>query len=154
MLQVGLGREHPNRDPRLTTPQEGRKWEDVLGSAGLRVDYRPIWYWVSPLVLLAGTVGLKYCGLLNAAAAIPLLYHLCACAWLWSHRFVWLLSSFSRFGYLSWPSCIQLCFWADSVSGHIASRPFLRAVGETATQKTRIWKTTLTAFLLVVLEAT
>ncbi|KAL8453904.1 hypothetical protein Emed_000615 [Eimeria media] len=43
---VGLGREHPNRDPRLTTPQEGRKWEDVLGSAGLRVDYRPIWYWV------------------------------------------------------------------------------------------------------------
>lgn len=47
-FQVGLGREHPNRDPRLTTPQEGRKWEDVLGSAGLRVDYRPIWYWVSP----------------------------------------------------------------------------------------------------------
>ncbi|CDJ42504.1 C2 domain-containing protein, putative [Eimeria tenella] len=43
---VGLGREPPNRDPRLTTPQEGRKWEDVLGSAGLRVDYRPIWYWV------------------------------------------------------------------------------------------------------------
>ncbi|CDI81794.1 C2 domain-containing protein, putative [Eimeria acervulina] len=43
---VGMGREHPNRDPRLTTPQEGRKWEDVLGSAGLRVDYRPIWYWV------------------------------------------------------------------------------------------------------------
>lgn len=42
-----MGREHPNRDPRLTTPQEGRKWEDVLGSAGLRVDYRPIWYWVS-----------------------------------------------------------------------------------------------------------
>lgn len=44
---MGLGREPPNRDPRLTTPQEGRKWEDVLGSAGLRVDYRPIWYWVS-----------------------------------------------------------------------------------------------------------
>ncbi|EPR62810.1 putative heat shock protein DNAJ pfj4 [Toxoplasma gondii TgCatPRC2] len=43
---VGLGREPPNRDPRLTTPQEGRKWEDVLGSAGLRVDYRPLWYWV------------------------------------------------------------------------------------------------------------
>nr|CEL66850.1 TPA: heat shock protein DNAJ pfj4, putative [Neospora caninum Liverpool] len=43
---VGLGRDSPNRDPRLTTPQEGRKWEDVLGSAGLRVDYRPLWYWV------------------------------------------------------------------------------------------------------------
>ncbi|PFH33328.1 putative heat shock protein DNAJ pfj4 [Besnoitia besnoiti] len=52
---VGLGRDSPNRDPRLTTPQEGRKWEDVLGSAGLRLDYRPLWYWVrvAAVVLLA-----------------------------------------------------------------------------------------------------
>ncbi|PHJ19661.1 c2 domain-containing [Cystoisospora suis] len=52
---VGLGRDAPNRDPRLTTPQEGRKWEDVLGSLGLRVDYRPLWFWVrvTAVVLLS-----------------------------------------------------------------------------------------------------
>eukprot|EP00382_Lankesteria_abbotti_P000584 CAMPEP_0113854392 /NCGR_PEP_ID=MMETSP0372-20130328/7288_1 /TAXON_ID=340204 /ORGANISM="Lankesteria abbotti" /LENGTH=1178 /DNA_ID=CAMNT_0000827543 /DNA_START=553 /DNA_END=4087 /DNA_ORIENTATION=- /assembly_acc=CAM_ASM_000359 len=40
---VGLGREEPNRDPKLTTPVEGRKWEDFLKSAGLRRDFTAMW---------------------------------------------------------------------------------------------------------------
>eukprot|EP00922_Rhytidocystis_sp_ex-Travisia-forbesii_P034456 GHVS01051156.1.p1 GENE.GHVS01051156.1~~GHVS01051156.1.p1 ORF type:complete len:277 (+),score=34.53 GHVS01051156.1:2-832(+) len=37
---VGLGRTEPNRDPVLTTPTEGREWGDVMGSAGLQLNFR------------------------------------------------------------------------------------------------------------------
>eukprot|EP00922_Rhytidocystis_sp_ex-Travisia-forbesii_P002434 GHVS01003585.1.p1 GENE.GHVS01003585.1~~GHVS01003585.1.p1 ORF type:complete len:126 (-),score=9.26 GHVS01003585.1:129-506(-) len=37
---VGLGRTEPNREPVLTTPTEGREWGDVIGSAGLQLDFR------------------------------------------------------------------------------------------------------------------
>ncbi|KAF8822686.1 putative heat shock protein DnaJ pfj4 [Cardiosporidium cionae] len=43
---AGRGRDEPNSDPRLLIPQEGRKWEDFLVSAGIRTDFRPFWFWV------------------------------------------------------------------------------------------------------------
>lgn len=41
---VGLGRESPNRDPRLTTPLDGRKWEDFLRASGFRKDFSNMIY--------------------------------------------------------------------------------------------------------------
>lgn len=51
--QAGLGRESPNRDPRLTTPLDGRKWEDFLKSSGLRRDFSPLMFKVSHLLSLS-----------------------------------------------------------------------------------------------------
>ncbi|KAF8822765.1 putative heat shock protein DnaJ pfj4 [Cardiosporidium cionae] len=47
---AALGRGEPNVDPRLLIPQEGRRWEDFLVSAGIRTDFRPIWFWVRVVV--------------------------------------------------------------------------------------------------------
>eukprot|EP00920_Eleutheroschizon_duboscqi_P028416 GHVT01069244.1.p1 GENE.GHVT01069244.1~~GHVT01069244.1.p1 ORF type:complete len:297 (-),score=-4.04 GHVT01069244.1:998-1762(-) len=43
---VGIGRELPNRDPRLSVPEAGRQWGDILGSLGARADFRPLWFWI------------------------------------------------------------------------------------------------------------
>eukprot|EP01068_Selenidium_serpulae_P004197 Selendium_serpulae@DN3452_c0_g1_i1.p1 len=44
--QVGLGREDPNRNPRLPQPEDGRSWDDFLSSAGAKADMGAMWFWV------------------------------------------------------------------------------------------------------------
>eukprot|EP00923_Selenidium_pygospionis_P039290 GHVN01068371.1.p1 GENE.GHVN01068371.1~~GHVN01068371.1.p1 ORF type:complete len:1272 (-),score=174.04 GHVN01068371.1:3383-7198(-) len=45
-LPVGLGQESPNRDPRLSPPEDGRSWDDFLQSQGIRSDMGRVWFWV------------------------------------------------------------------------------------------------------------
>lgn len=45
--QVGLGRDEPNRDPRLLAPSEGRGWDDFLAGISLTWDFGPLWLRVS-----------------------------------------------------------------------------------------------------------
>ncbi|SBS86577.1 ferlin, putative [Plasmodium ovale curtisi] len=43
---VGLGRDEPNRNPYLRTPDSGRDWNDFVYSIGLNSIYKPFWGWL------------------------------------------------------------------------------------------------------------
>ncbi|SBS88629.1 ferlin, putative [Plasmodium malariae] len=43
---VGLGREEPNRNPYLRTPDSGRDWNDFVYSIGFNDIYKPFWSWL------------------------------------------------------------------------------------------------------------
>lgn len=55
-LPVGVGREAPNRDPRLTTPEDGRTWDEWLQSRGLTSDMSSVWYWLRISVIVITTI--------------------------------------------------------------------------------------------------
>ncbi|EUT79080.1 hypothetical protein PFAG_05652 [Plasmodium falciparum Santa Lucia] len=40
---VGLGRDEPNRNPYLKTPDSGREWNDFMYSIGFNDIYKPFW---------------------------------------------------------------------------------------------------------------
>ncbi|VUZ97793.1 ferlin, putative [Plasmodium vivax] len=46
MKPVGLGREEPNRNPYLRTPDSGRDWNDFVYSIGFNDIYKPFWGWL------------------------------------------------------------------------------------------------------------
>ncbi|GAB68029.1 ferlin [Plasmodium cynomolgi strain B] len=46
MKPVGLGREEPNRNPYLRTPESGRDWNDFVYSIGFNDIYKPFWGWL------------------------------------------------------------------------------------------------------------
>ncbi|CRH01369.1 ferlin, putative [Plasmodium relictum] len=43
---VGLGRDEPNRNPYLRTPDSGREWNDFISSIGFNDIYKPFWNWL------------------------------------------------------------------------------------------------------------